>query len=160
LARGFAGRFISRISQYTFIYGDADQGAKFQFSFDLPPWPPSSPARETITINDCSAGLYATDTLGQSTAPSSPFYDTSYMPEFAVNVDAPMPKDPNQFFTWLGWRAGVQHESNGKDGPDSRSLNTVYLRHAICVGEGPRVGSDLPAGSFCLRDRTSATIVT
>lgn len=34
------------------------------------------------------------------------------------------------------WRAGVEHESNGLDGNDSRSWNRVYYRPVFTVGDG------------------------
>ncbi|HYD85264.1 MAG TPA: phospholipase A, partial [Opitutus sp.] len=67
-------------------------------------------------------------------ASSSPFYDTSYLPEIAISTDASHPGGSASWFTWMGWRAGYQHESNGRDDADSRSLNRVYLRPRFILG--------------------------
>ena len=35
---------------------------------------------------------------------------------------------------WLGFQAGVRHESNGRDGPGSRSVNIAYFRPGVAFG--------------------------
>jgi outer membrane phospholipase A len=44
-----------------------------------------------------------------------------------------VPKE-SSWFTWMGARLAFQHESNGRSGTDSRSLNTVYLRPRFVLG--------------------------
>lgn len=65
---------------------------------------------------------------------SSPFLDTSYMPEvgWAFPPRGACRRGP---VSWLGWQAALQHESNGRGGPDSRSLNCLFLRPAFAVGD-------------------------
>ena len=132
MARTFAGRFMPNQPIY-FLYGNADQAVKFQFSFDYKlattRW--GAPGAEKITTLRLG---YTQRSLWDIDASSSPFYDTSYMPEIAFNTDSVLPKE-NSVFTWLGWRVGYQHESNGKDGADSRSLNVVYLRPRFLLGD-------------------------
>jgi outer membrane phospholipase A len=65
---------------------------------------------------------------------SSPFYDTSYMPELFVESLAAAPEKSNGWFTWLGYQAGFKHESNGRDGTVSRSLNTGFFRPMFAFG--------------------------
>ena len=77
---------------------------------------------------------YTQRSLWDINAASSPFYDTSYMPELSVDTLATVPTKKLGWFTWIGWRTGVMHESNGRAGPDSRSLNTAYLRPMFAVG--------------------------
>lgn len=132
LARNFSGRFLPNQPIY-FVYGDSEQAAKFQFSFDY--------RLATITTNSVTRPRTDTVRIGYTQrsvwdldGDSSPFYDTSYMPEVAFNRDMPVPENPSRWFTWLGWRAAVQHESNGREGDDSRSLNTVYFRPRFVVG--------------------------
>src|SRR5207248_3105292 len=67
-------------------------------------------------------------------AKSSPFYDTSYMPELSVETLASVPAKKLGWLTWIGWRAGLMHESNGRAGNDSRTLNTAYLRPMLAIG--------------------------
>jgi outer membrane phospholipase A len=133
LMRNFAGRFLPNQPVY-FIYGSgAEPPAKFQFSFDyrLATWVYGEPGTETITTFRVG---YTQRSLWDIGGESSPFYDTSYMPEFVFETDAPKPSDDGGFFTWLGLRGGFQHESNGRDGADSRSLNILYARARFALG--------------------------
>lgn len=133
LARTFAGRFMPNQPIY-FLYGwDADQAVKFQFSFDYRlatyRWGrPEAPKISTLRIGYTQRSLWDID------ANSSPFYDTSYMPEVALVTDFTRPKE-HPFFTWMGTRLAFQHESNGKAGADSRSLNIVYFRPRFILGD-------------------------
>jgi phospholipase A1 len=132
LARTFAGRFMPNLPIY-FLYGDAEQAAKFQFSFDYRlatmSWGQAgSEKTSTLRLGYTQRSLWDID------ADSSPFYDTSYMPEVAVITDWRLPEDGVAGFTWMGMRLGYQHESNGKDGADSRSLNRAYLRARFIIG--------------------------
>ena len=76
---------------------------------------------------------YTQTSLWDWNEPSAPFYDTSYKPELN--------------YTWqrvdgghwgeairLDLQGGLQHESNGQDDPDSRSLNLAYLRTTVTFG--------------------------
>jgi phospholipase A1 len=132
LARNFAGRFQPNLPIY-FIYGGGEQAAKYQLSFDyrLATLVLGSAGNETVAT--LRAG-YTQRSLWDIDGSSSPFYDTSYMPELAISTEAPMPQDRNRWLTWMGLRAGVQHESNGRDGPDSRSLNVFYVRPRLALG--------------------------
>jgi outer membrane phospholipase A len=132
LSRGFAGRFMPNLPVY-FIYGSGDQSAKFQLSFDYRLATLVTGGVDNERVTTLRIG-YTQRTLWDINGRSSPFYDTSYMPEFVLNMDSPMPSDTNQMFTWLGLRGGFQHESNGKSGTDSRSLNTFYIRPRLVFG--------------------------
>jgi len=59
-------------------------------------------------------------------APSEPFEDTSYKPELMFRSDDLGLQLPYLFGSNL--QAGLLHESNGRDGPASRSTNIVYVR--------------------------------
>jgi outer membrane phospholipase A len=73
---------------------------------------------------------YTQTSLHDWEKPSSPFRDSSYKPEaffaWRLPLEAAWPKTDLQ--------AGFQHESNGKDGTDSRSLNIVYLQLQTTFG--------------------------
>ncbi len=57
---------------------------------------------------------------------SRPFRDTSYRPSlFYLQRDAWQGEDGRSA---LNWRAGLEHESNGREGATSRSINTAYVR--------------------------------
>jgi phospholipase A1 len=130
--RNFAGRFLPNQPIY-FVYGDAKEAAKFQFSFDYRLASMVLGSGENETAANVRFG-YTQRSLWDIDGRSSPFYDTSYMPELVFNTEAPMPRDSDQLFTWLGFRTGFLHESNGKDGTDSRSLNIAYFRPRFVVG--------------------------
>jgi outer membrane phospholipase A len=116
-----------------FIYGTGDQSAKFQFSFDyrLATLDWGKPDKEKVSTLRFG---YTQRSLWDINGASSPFYDTSYIPEFVITTDAVVPKETSHWFTWIGWRGGYQHESNGRSGSDSRSINTVYLRPRFLLG--------------------------
>ena len=70
---------------------------------------------------------------------SSPFRNVEYRPEIFYLVPAVAVADR----IVIGGQAGLRHESNGRDGLDSRSVNTVYVQpmattrlgdHVVTVG--------------------------
>ncbi len=128
--RTFAGRLQAHESMY-FVYGSGPQAAKFQFSFkyklaDL------GDKTASATLNSLQLG-YTERSLWDVTSVSSPFYDTSYMPElFWEWIKFPARRQSG--FSWNGFQLGVKHESNGKGGDDSRSVNIAYLRAPFFAG--------------------------
>lgn len=131
LERTFAGRFGLHEPIY-FIYGPDAPAAKFQISFKYKLMDLNEPAPGGFT-HTLQAG-YTQRSLWDIEANSSPFYDTSYMPELMLESLAPMPTEHDGWLTRLGSQLALKHESNGRDGPDSRSLNTINLRAAAMIG--------------------------
>lgn len=72
------------------------------------------------------AGLhfaYTQTSIWELSETSKPFLDTSYRPSFFWQWRRSDDK------TWIdAVRLGFEHESNGKDGTDSRSINTLFVR--------------------------------
>jgi outer membrane phospholipase A len=132
LQRTFASRLAAHEPIY-FIYGDTTPAAKFQFSFKYRLLDFSERARPRLTRTLQFA--YTQRSLWDINAVSSPFYDTSYMPELFFESLAYAPDNHNQWFTWLGAQGGYKHESNGRAGDVSRSLNTIFLRPAFAMGD-------------------------
>ncbi len=108
-----------------FVLGhDSDRGAdaRFQISFKYRLFDPEgiiggfSPLLSNLYFTYTQTSLWD---LGED---SSPFRDTSYRPglfyQWAGSESLPLPTE---------WRAGIEHESNGRSEPDSRSIDTVYL---------------------------------
>ncbi len=130
LGRTFAGRLQAHEPMY-FVYGTGPQAAKFQFSFkyrvaDLG-------ARTSATTRSSLQLGYTERSLWDVDSASSPFYDTSYMPElFWEWIRIPPRTQSGVSFNAL--QAGFKHESNGKEGVDSRSVNIAYLRAGFFVG--------------------------
>jgi outer membrane phospholipase A len=133
IQRAFLGRFSAHEPVY-FIYGPDKPGAKFQFSFKYRLLGNQAALGEAVPA---LRGLYAGYTqrsLWDITADSSPFYDTSYMPELLFESQAMIDPGSGGGMKFLGYQLGLKHESNGQDGPASRSLNIVYARAAIAFG--------------------------
>lgn len=131
LGRTFSGRLAAHEPTY-FIYGSEKQAAKFQLSFKykLADFGGDAAAEKTNTLQFG----YTQRSLWDLDASSSPFYDTSYMPEvFWEKLTLP-PSNHNGDFSWNGFQLGAKHESNGRDGIDSRSVNIAYLRTFFVVG--------------------------
>lgn len=63
---------------------------------------------------------------------SSPFRDVNYMPELFYLV----PPKPVGERVALGGRIGARHESNGRDGDESRTLNTIYVQPEASIPVG------------------------
>ena len=55
---------------------------------------------------------------------SKPFRDTSFRPSFFYQFRLSDPGSGG----WATLAAGYEHESNGKDGPDTRSIDTLFLQ--------------------------------
>jgi outer membrane phospholipase A len=131
LGRTFAGRLNAHNPIY-FVYGGGDQAAKFQLSFKYRAATFSENA-ETGTLSTLQFA-YTQRSLWDITSSSSPFYDTSYMPEvFWEWYRLPKAGEMN-CGSLLGLQSGFIHESNGRDGPDSRSLNSAYIRAVFTFG--------------------------
>ena len=131
--RASLGRFSTHEPVY-FIYGSKAPGAKFQFSFKY---------RLLSDSGMLSAGMpslrglhmaFTQRSLWDIRANSSPFFDTSYMPELIGEWQAAKSSNSG-FVKWLGQQWSVQHESNGRGGSFSRSLNMIYFRPGIMLGE-------------------------
>ncbi len=107
------------------IYGQsknfATDEAKFQLSLSFPVW------RAIVSDNSLLGASYTQQSWWQitNTAESSPFRETNYQPQF--------------FLAWLtdysfaGWvvreiELGLNHQSNGRAEPASRSWNRAYAR--------------------------------
>lgn len=100
--------------------------ARFQFSFkyrlfDERGWP----ARLFAPLGKLHFG-YTQTSLWDIGGTSSPFRDTSYKPSlfyYEPRVDA---SADGRYL--MGLQAGIEHESNGRDGARSRSINIAYVK--------------------------------
>lgn len=124
--------FIDRLSPYLpayFISGTREPEAKFQFSLKYRLLsPPGEAERQGLHF------AYTQQSVWDIGAPSSPFYDTSYMPE--LMWESIQPKESVMRGShFLGYQTGYHHESNGKDGDTSRSIDTLFLRPIAMFGD-------------------------
>lgn len=131
IQRTFAQRIAPHEPVY-FIYGSDGPAAKFQFSFKykMLEFSELGDDRMARTLQFAFTQRSLWDIDGES----SPFYDTSYMPEVIYESLTPKPEERDTWFSWLGYQAGFRHESNGRDGPVSRSLNVVFVRPVFAFG--------------------------
>jgi phospholipase A1/A2 len=131
----FPRTFLGRLSIYQpnyFIVGTGGEpAAKFQLSFKyrVLTFGREAPDRPRPTLQLA----YTQRSLWDLKGPSSPFFDTSYMPELFVESLKP-PGAHQGGFSFLGWGAGLRHESNGRDGDVSRAINVAYARAILTFG--------------------------
>jgi len=120
-----------------FLVGPSPDHAKFQISFKYRLLnPKGSLARHWQRLENIYFG-YTQTSFWDWESDSAPFYDSSYKPElFYFRPD--IPADNLSWLSRLSIQAGILHESNGKDGSDSRSLNMVYLKPGALVETGSR----------------------
>lgn len=133
IQRAFVGRFSAHEPSY-FVYGPKAPAAKFQFSFKYRLLGEEARAGAVVPALSGLHIAYTQRSLWDTEADSSPFFDTSYMPELIYESEANVDVGSRGGLKWMGYQVGVRHESNGRDGPGSRSLNTVYVRPGIAFG--------------------------
>lgn len=117
-----------------FIAGPrGDTNAKFQLSFKYRLINPDGPIGRRHPESTRWYFGYTQTSLWDLSAGSKPFRDTSFRPSLFYLDDniAGHPLGPSR----LGLQAGLEHESNGKAGQDSRSLNIAFVRPTLDVGD-------------------------
>jgi outer membrane phospholipase A len=120
-------RFLSAFSPYEPNYFSAgssgDTNARFQVSLKFRLFNPDTrtPFLEKLYL------AYSQTSIWQIGESSAPFYDSSYRPSVFF-LDDDVQQWPFGGSSRLGFQAGFEHESNGRDGPDSRSMNMAYVR--------------------------------
>lgn len=110
-----------------FIAGHKDPNAKFQFGFRY-----QIADSDRRWLNGFNFA-YTQTSLWDLSAPSAPFFDSSYKPELLYRY-ADLLGGAATNWLHLDVQAGMQHESNGKSGPNSRSLNLAYFRPTLTLG--------------------------
>src|SRR5690606_19684581 len=121
-------RFRSAISPYEAVYfdvgGQDSRMARFQISLKYRLFTPND-AQNPDFWDNLYLG-YTQTSLWDLHSESNPFVDTSFKPSLFWRQDAIFRPEDSAFF--LGLQTGVEHESNGKSGDDSRSLNFAYIQ--------------------------------
>lgn len=109
-----------------FDVGIDPENSKFQFSFKYRLFGPKYAWAKTHPWLTGFHFGYTQTSLWDLQAESKPFEDTSYKPELFY-----LSQNINLDVSWLSFfciQTGLQHESNGKGGTDSRSTNHLYVR--------------------------------
>jgi outer membrane phospholipase A len=125
---------FARISSHEPMYiafgKNGDANARFQLSFKFHILKPDNPASKSL-LDNLYFG-YTQLSIWDLQAESAPFRDSNYRPSLFYYI--PDTGARASWFTSLGIAAGVEHESNGKAGPDSRSINTVFVKPILTFG--------------------------
>lgn len=117
---------------YFIVGGDGGLNAKFQISFRYRLFDGEGRLARKLPWMDDLYLSFSQTSLWDLNELSKPFTDTSYRPRlFFANYDLGRMWDGR---VRLGLEAGVGHESNGKDGEDSRSFNMLYARPMLTFG--------------------------
>ena len=119
---------------FYFIAGTKSPNAKFQISFKYRLMGERGALVQRYPALKGFYFAYTQTSLWDWNAPSAPFLDSSYKPEFLYAQEQVDGRRWGEGFR-LDVQAGVQHESNGKGGDDSRSLNSAYLQPTLVVGK-------------------------
>lgn len=118
---------------FYFLYGWDPKNIKFQISFKYRVLnPQGSIGTKWHWLADFYFG-YTQTSFSDLEAPSDPFLDTSFKPEFLYSQKE-LRSRPASILSRLGLEAGIQHESNGKSGLASRSLNIIYAKPYLYFG--------------------------
>jgi phospholipase A1 len=117
-----------------FLVGTDPKKSKFQLSFKYRFFNPEGPLAESHPwVNGFHFG-YTQTSFWDLGSESRPFRDTSYKPELfhkTRNIDAGLPG-----VSFFAVQSGFQHESNGRDGDNSRSTNFLYVKPIFIFGQG------------------------
>jgi outer membrane phospholipase A len=76
---------------------------------------------------------YTQTAVWDLSSPSAPFVDTSFRPSLYYFHDDLI--KPRRFLRGFGLQAGLEHESNGKSGAFSRSINILFARPIFTFGD-------------------------
>lgn len=127
-ATRFAASFSPNEPNYASAGSVRPTHAKSQVSLKFRLFNPDTktPALENFYFAYSQTSIWA---IGSS---SKPLYDSAYRPG-AFFLDDDVSQGPFGSSSRLGFQAGVEHESNGRDGAASRSLNIGYVRPTLTV---------------------------
>jgi outer membrane phospholipase A len=124
-------RFRSSLSPYEPIYFDfgtqPHTNARFQLSLKFRISPPADNDAPTFW-NNIYFG-YTQTSVWDIGKDSAPFRDTSYKPALFWLSDRVWESADQR--TSAGFEGGLEHESNGQGGADSRAVNSIYLRPTL-----------------------------
>ncbi|NSX15350.1 phospholipase A [Cupriavidus taiwanensis] len=115
-----------------FMVGAHDgANAKFQFSFKYRIFEGEDPASKSLFDNLYFS--YTQFSLWDLSEDSAPFRDTNYRPSLFYYLSDTGVR--NNVISRLSLAAGLEHESNGRSGLDSRSINTAFIKPTFYFGD-------------------------
>ena len=108
-----------------FVFGGKNPtSARFQLSFSYRLFDRQGIISDTLPFASGLYFAYTQTSLWDLESDSKPFRDTSFRPSFFYKWEF---SDPDKNSAWE-LSSGYEHESNGKSGNDSRSIDTLFLR--------------------------------
>lgn len=115
-----------------FVAGNSggNSNAKFQLSFKYRIFQPDDPRSHGLIDNLYFA--YTQFSLWDLQSPSAPFRDTNYRPSLYYFL--PDLGIQNGILSRMAVATGLEHESNGRDGAQSRSINMAFVRPTFSFG--------------------------
>jgi len=130
---GFFRDHFSGYEPLYFIAGLEPPNAKFQISFKYQLLSNRGALVQRYPLLRGFFLGYTQTSVWDWSAPSAPFEDSSYRPELFYRYER---VDAGRWADWLrlDLQAGLQHESNGRGGADSRSLNIGYAEPGVTLG--------------------------
>jgi outer membrane phospholipase A len=108
---------------YFLVGTNGNPSARLQLSFKYRMFDVESGVVEWLPVLRGLHFGYTQTSLWDLKAESKPFRDTSFRPSLFYLWDIPTAPDSRHL---LGVRAGYEHESNGRDGENSRSIDTLF----------------------------------
>ena len=141
---------MSTYHENYFIMGDENDQTKFQVSAKYALFYPSK------------VGLYAGYTqrsLWNTYDKSTPFAETNYMPEMFYRIE-----NNNNLFDWnlviidYIQLSPIFHKSNGRDGLDSRGINTYYGQIQLSYGEVYNIGVNIKGFNYYTKSKKNSDI--
>lgn len=105
--------------------------AKFQISFKYRIFEGEDPNSKSVLDNLYFA--YTQFSLWDLAGDSRPFKDTNYRPSLYYYLSDTGVK--NSLISRMSIATGFEHESNGRDGDDSRAVNTVFVKPTMYFGD-------------------------
>ena len=118
---------------YFLVGGDGGLNAKFQISLRFRLFDDHGRLARRLPFVDDLYLSFSQTALWDLGELSKPFKDASYRPRlFYANYDLARYLDGQ---LRVGMEAGAGHESNGKEGAESRSFNMLYVRPTLTFGD-------------------------
>lgn len=153
--RAAGNAFLANLSAYEPIYAAYGPGtnseARIQISFKYQLFGSRQAEGLPRSWRDGLHFAYSQRMFWDMGADSSPFRNIDYQPELLYLT----PSATFSSGTAISGQGGIRHESNGRDGPASRSINSIYVAPmaAIPLGDGYQL-SIAPRLSFFVGDKS------
>lgn len=118
-----------------FIWGPEDPQVKFQVSLKYQIFTPGGGLDRAIPPLSGFHIAYTQQSFWDIGEASGPFFDSSYKPELLWLYEQPDARSLAGM-SRFDLLVGLQHESNGQSGADSRSVNIAYIQPVLTFGGG------------------------